>query len=72
MAVATCKGCRRPVRWAALGGSSVPFEQAMAGVGPYEIYLAHGTYRARKHPGIGHPNVVAYQRHICNRGGGQR
>lgn len=72
MCAATCKRCRRPVRWAALDGNSIPFDEVEAGVGAYEIYLAHGTYRARSHPGLGHPNVPAYRRHNCNRQGGQR
>lgn len=67
MAVATCKDCHGRVVWAAINGHSLPFEETVAGSGNYQIYKAHGTRRARSHPGIGHPNVVAYRRHDCRR-----
>jgi hypothetical protein len=67
VAPATCKDCHGEIVWAAIDGHSVPFEKTVAGTGHYEVYKMHGTYRARSHPGIGHPYVPAFRRHDCRR-----
>jgi hypothetical protein len=67
MPAATCKYCKRSIRWAALEGRTLPFEPCPSTEArAVAIGTAHGTDRARPHPS-GYPNVPSYRRHQCER-----
>ncbi len=74
MASATCKYCKKVIYWAAqrlLG--HLQGERGMAGdINGFDLYSAHGTDRARRHPGGAYPNIPTYRRHNCRKDSPQR